>query len=414
MCCFSRSVPFVGATRIFARGLPDGLQWLAYAMNVEIEEELAMVLPLPVPPGPAEDAVSFLDLSDYEGFFGDLARAFPPTSLAQAASRGFAPAPAPRTLEVHDVGMFEASFVPTRADFARLDERFRLPESTFAAMPRYDDYGFAVFRLKPKRGLLGRVKRQSVHPMAFSFPRRSPRSLFFPTVHVHDGTAPEYAVFDHQLYCQLDGVLAATVEWTPSESPLGAKVDARRARGLIDASAGGFVQPLFGALANDDTWLHEPAGVTVEELSGAGECYSFAIRAGWAHRATGAGADERGRAWHHTSAQRLGTLSRGLAAGLASLCAARREAWGLTTLRADLPAHFMNGPQLWRGEDWRTGTRELASGPGRVKLTPFTERVEPQAITLGFSRLPDERLVAEIQAELRLLLDRALDGGVEA
>lgn len=46
MCCFSRPVPFVGATKIFARPLPRGRQALVYAMDVEIADALAMVLPL--------------------------------------------------------------------------------------------------------------------------------------------------------------------------------------------------------------------------------------------------------------------------------------------------------------------------------------------------------------------------------
>lgn len=66
MCCFSRSVSSVAATKIFARGLPDGRQALAYAMNVALGEELAMILPLPVPAQPAEDAVSFINLEGEE------------------------------------------------------------------------------------------------------------------------------------------------------------------------------------------------------------------------------------------------------------------------------------------------------------------------------------------------------------
>jgi hypothetical protein len=97
-------------------------------------------------------------------------------------------------LEVVQVGNFEASFVPTVKDFSRLDVRFRLPDGVWKKLGEYQTYGFAVFKLKS--GL------QDVHPMAFSFPRRDTKALFFPTVHIHDGKVHETADFDHILYCQ--------------------------------------------------------------------------------------------------------------------------------------------------------------------------------------------------------------------
>ncbi len=263
VCCFSRSVPFVGRTRIFARHAPAGRQRLVYAMDVELAAETAMVLPLPVPVSdgpPADDALHFINLEGYADFFEDLAAAFPDLG-AKPASRGFdLVRAAPQTLVVHDVGLFEASFVPSRADFARLDERFRLPPAVWDALPQYADWGFAVFRLKPKKGLFGRVrggKRQSVHPMAFSFPTREPSALYFPTVHVHDGAVHPRATFDHALYAQADGVLEATLGlgWSRSVTELGARVDAARAQDVVDGRRGGFATALLGERRNDDVWL---------------------------------------------------------------------------------------------------------------------------------------------------------------
>jgi len=72
-----------------------------------------------------------------------------------------------------------------------------LPSVLFDAVPHYADYGFAVFQLAP-----GEV---TVHPMAMTFPTRTPDKLFFPTVHVHDGRFHATAKFDHALYYQRPG-----------------------------------------------------------------------------------------------------------------------------------------------------------------------------------------------------------------
>ena len=54
MCCFSRPVKSVTGTNIFARSSSEGRQLLAYQATLEASEALAMVLPLPTPPGVAE------------------------------------------------------------------------------------------------------------------------------------------------------------------------------------------------------------------------------------------------------------------------------------------------------------------------------------------------------------------------
>src|ERR1700722_18340848 len=199
MCMFSGPVVDVNTTRIFARADKDDGQFLVYSMRFESKQEVAMVLPLPVKPGVGEKAVSFINLKDYPDFFADLDRGFPPPGIYKSLSDGV-PGQGLRSaakLEVYQVGDFEASFVPTVKDFDRLDNRFRLPAGTWKQLRDYHDYGFAVFKLKS-----GKVK---VHPMAFSFPRRDTRILFFPTVHVHDGKVHDKAHFDHMLYCQPSG-----------------------------------------------------------------------------------------------------------------------------------------------------------------------------------------------------------------
>src|SRR5688500_7206502 len=116
MCCFSQPVALVSDTNIFARSA-NGRQFLVYSMDYAAATDLAMVLPLPVPPNSPEDAVRFISLEQYPTFFGDMSRGFTPRmAFPQSMAAGPQPASAPR-LKVHDVGDFEASFVPRIEDF---------------------------------------------------------------------------------------------------------------------------------------------------------------------------------------------------------------------------------------------------------------------------------------------------------
>lgn len=245
MCCFggrARAIKYVGKTNLFARAAGDR-QLLAYSMNVAADEPVAMILPLPVPPRPPEDAVRFIDLHGYPRLFIDLDAGFPELMAPQAKSRGLlARGAAPvRTLEVHRVGDFEASFVPTLADFARVDPRFRLSDAVWQALPQYADWGFCVFKLVDlRKRWFRRPAPRTIHPMAFEFPRRDPDALFFPTVHVHDGEVHPSAEFDHTLYYQSAGALRSTLPtWMAQTTPdpAAAFVDVERAAGLVDGAA---------------------------------------------------------------------------------------------------------------------------------------------------------------------------------
>lgn len=158
------------------------------------------------------------------------------------------PAAAPQ-LVVHEVGDYEASFVPAVADFGRLDPRFRMPPGVWDALPQYADWGFAVFKLKD---LAKATTGADVHPMAFELPRRDPSRLFFPTVHVHDGRVHPMAVFDHTLYCQ---TAHPPRGWTASLGAMGAFVDADRARGVVVAGAPGWALAMRGQRPNEDTYV---------------------------------------------------------------------------------------------------------------------------------------------------------------
>ncbi len=257
----AKTIRRVESTNILARSLPSGRQNLVYSMNVAARSPVAMILPLPVPPGAGEDAVRFIDMKDYPRFFHDLDRAFPP--LVIPASKGGWGGGGGSTvrpkLVVHEVGDFVASFVPTQNDFDRLDERFRLSDAIWDALPKYRDYGFAVFQLADlgTRGLAGRLfgwaKKKTIHPMAFEFPRRDASELFFPTVHVHDGVVRERARFDHQLYAQFLDPRQEPPDtfWLRNDRPLSERLEPHASK-VLDLHLPAFTQPVIGERANDD------------------------------------------------------------------------------------------------------------------------------------------------------------------
>lgn len=243
MCIFSGEVADVGSTKIFGRvDAKARTQVLVYEMSVRArdDQDVAMVLPLPVLPGSGEAGCRFVSLEGAADLFSKLDVAFP-------KSRSWKPQwldeAAPGTLAVHRVGSYVASYVPTLADFARLSPRFRLPKAALDAHPDYADFGFAVFQLD--RGVSGKV-----HPMALVFATRDPSRVFFPTTHVHDGEhSPRFARFDHALYWQ------GTKPKRGATESLGNLPRVPGAEGVVDASRPGFKLELDGEWPNEDVWV---------------------------------------------------------------------------------------------------------------------------------------------------------------
>lgn len=250
MCCFSKSVKAVNSTNIFAREGEDGRQFLVYSMFLNAGSDLAMILPLPVRMPADENDVKFISLKEYADFFTEMDRGFPAATLGGSrGSRKTKSVTELASLPVVHVGDFEASFVPTVKDFSRLDERFRLPPDTWSELPQYQDYGFAVFKLKP-----GAMR---VHPMAFSFPRREQNSLFFPTVHIHDGEVHPEAHFDHVLFCQPTGErhLSLQGKWQESFTHPKGFMQVDKTKGIVQPDQHCYKRELRGNLPNRDTLL---------------------------------------------------------------------------------------------------------------------------------------------------------------
>ena len=245
MCCFSgkRTVEEVKNTRIFARLGEHGNQALIYAMSMSAREEVAMVLPIPVKAGTAESGVRFFDYSGYSDVFADLNRCFPVTETSADPFGGASRSSRSAQLKVVPVGAYDASFVPTIADFSRLDERFRLPEGVWAKLPGYASFGFAVFKL--------RKGRHDVHPMAFSFPTARDGSVFFPTLHIHDGEVHDQEDFDHTLYLQGRNLQMAS-QWEESRGLAVQKVKCGFSHGMIRPEMHIYRRTIRGKFSNGD------------------------------------------------------------------------------------------------------------------------------------------------------------------
>lgn len=248
MCCFSGFVEHVADTKIFARNAGNGRQYLVYEMEFESKTDVAMILPLPVPPKSMEGDVRFINFSDYGNFFYDLESGFPVPVVKSGngfgtGSGAFDSKP---KLAVMNIGEFEASFVPTVQDFERLDERFRLPGDTWLKeLPQYRDWGFAVFKLKSGH--------RKVHPMALDFPRRKMEELFFPTVHIHDGKVAKAAFFDHLLYLQVTEQPRPNLDgWRESPQTAALFMAVTKSQSVIEESAHVFRRQIKGRQWNRD------------------------------------------------------------------------------------------------------------------------------------------------------------------
>lgn len=123
MCLFTSGVTDVSDTRIFVRKEGARRQILAYQMTLQADDELAMVLPLPVGERDESSALEFINMEKCERFFDTIASLlaiWEDDDVSFGSSLGSDAPPVTRpVLEVHRVGDYEASFVPSIADFSR-------------------------------------------------------------------------------------------------------------------------------------------------------------------------------------------------------------------------------------------------------------------------------------------------------
>ena len=259
MCIFAQPVISVKHTQIFARASSRGSQFLVYQMNYESSEENAMILPIPVRRPSHDRSLRFIDLKDYSEFFDDLMTGFPfsPPSFNIGCSVPTNPN-ASSSLDVFNVGNYIASFVPHLAEFSRLDARFTLSENTWSQIPQYHDFGFAVFQLA--------AGAFQPHPMAFEFEGAS-ETIYFPTMHIHDGEIHQTEEFDHILYLQHAGFDSRVFGYQNANVPDGATdlirsknvakyfCDVSRSNGTISADLLVHRRIIRGSNPNGDTLI---------------------------------------------------------------------------------------------------------------------------------------------------------------
>ena len=260
MCIFTQPVLSVNNTQIFARLSGNGTQFLAYQMIYESNDQNAMILPIPVKQPAKDNYLSFIDLEEYDNFFDELAEGFPYTrpisigcSAASIASKS--------ALKIFEVGNYIASFVPSLADFDRLDTKFKLPNEIWERIPAYENFGFAVFQLAA-----GSLKP---HPMAFEFQTENDE-LFFPTIHIHDGEIHKLEKFDHALYMQHAGLDSIAYGYQNSDvedrstglvrskHKASQFSDVDRAAGLLDGNLLLHRKIVRGKFPNVDTFFRPP------------------------------------------------------------------------------------------------------------------------------------------------------------
>lgn len=190
MCIFSKPVEDVSNTKIFSR-LEGDRQFLIYEMDYTSNEEMAMILPIP-----SQSEPTFVNLEDYPDIFKHLHKCFPVERYRGMKSVSLSDEFL-GTIKVHSVGSYDASYVNVVEDLLHLDPRFRLPADIIGRLKGVygENGGYVVFKLKP-----GKFK---AHPMAFKFKTVMPGTIFFPTIHVHNGELPRNERFDHSLYMQL-------------------------------------------------------------------------------------------------------------------------------------------------------------------------------------------------------------------
>jgi hypothetical protein len=195
MGIFSTPVRVAGTFNFFARAARAHTdhQFLACNFRYEAETAFTLILPLPTPPDAPANAVRFINLSGYDGFFQDVRRGFPVlTRDPEKQSLTDRLREKVRDWLDLDTTQIELAFFPNQPVLAEMSNRWPLSAAVWAALKPYANFGLVGLKLEAGANRLP--------PIAFEFPRSTPAELFFPTAH----NLPRSAALNvkHALYAQ--------------------------------------------------------------------------------------------------------------------------------------------------------------------------------------------------------------------
>ena len=196
MCMMASEVSKVENTRIFASANEGRTrQCIVYEMAVELKARTgkgnAMILPVP---GSAAD-IALVDLSGLPGFFEPLDELFRERTKGMR-SRGGMDHDDLDELEVHKVGAYDVSIVPTADDVKRLNpEVFELSAATERTLRTQYPLGYAF--------IVAQIRESGAfHPLGYTHALVGGK-LFIPTRHEHGHAVRDgLADWDHTIYHQ--------------------------------------------------------------------------------------------------------------------------------------------------------------------------------------------------------------------
>lgn len=207
MCIFAKEVKQVSHTRILVAPTSNGRQLTIYE-NAVTKTRLkkgqhggnAMILPCPSFNG---SKVELVDLSKHPNLFNNLDKLFPKLKHNKPAYSGNAKAKskasdeeAEEELEVHNVGAYVVSIVPSIRDIIRLNKDvFTISISVEELLHRkYDtNFAFIICAFDITKGI-------DPHPIGYVHDALSPTELFVPCKHEHGDGDTKTEHFDHTLF----------------------------------------------------------------------------------------------------------------------------------------------------------------------------------------------------------------------
>jgi hypothetical protein len=193
MCIMAAPVASVTDTKIYVgRDALSQRQLTVYEMSVQLRSRSgkgnAMILPAPI--WDDSDQIDLYDLSGVPDFFEPLTEVFTERTRSLTMSKGL---DLGHVLEVHRVGSYDVSIVPTVDDVKRLNTNvFDLSADTEHTLrSQYPvGYQFVVAQLR---------ESGKFHPLAYSHPYVD--GLFIPTRHEHGRVGmEELPKWDHQIF----------------------------------------------------------------------------------------------------------------------------------------------------------------------------------------------------------------------